>query len=114
MSGFFENTCISNIYMCIGNISILHTVSPEVNNVLLTSSFKKIKISLLDNVQCMIEIPDTDRMSSTHFHLFRCLCTLILNNILHVLLFVHCYSRKYLGNLHREQMVLSANGSNKC
>lgn len=51
---FFENTCISNIYMCIGNISILHTVSPEVYNVLLTSSFKKIKISLLDNVQCMI------------------------------------------------------------
>lgn len=54
LSGFFENTCILNIYMCIGNISILHTVSPEVNNVLLTSSFKKIKISLLDNVQCMI------------------------------------------------------------
>lgn len=24
LSGFFENTCISNIYMCIGNIPILH------------------------------------------------------------------------------------------
>lgn len=109
---------------------ILHTVPPDMLN-LWNKRNNSLNIMMWSNTVAVIK--SIIKPESTHWAMntvwskyqiqtkpmhmstyFVCLCNFIKNNIVHVLLFGLCYSRKYLGNQHREKMALSVNGSNKC
>lgn len=102
---------------------ILHTVPPDMIN-LWNKRNNSLNIMMWSNTVAVIK--SIIKPESTHWAMntvwskyqiqtkpmhmstyFVCLCNFIKNNIVHVLLFGLCYSRKYLGNQHREKMALS-------